>query len=127
MAIHKFTALIDNGEPIPFFGDGNTERDYTYYTDIIDGVVAAIDRDLGFEIINLGESRTTRLSQLVIIIEENLGKKAILNRLPVQPGDVMMTCADVSKARRLLDYKPSTAVEDGVRSFVEWYKSFKRH
>lgn len=122
MAIRKFTSLIDSGKPIPFYGDGSTERDYTFYTDIINGVVAAIDRDLGFEIINLGESRTTKLSRLVSIIEECLGKKALVEKLPMQPGDVTVTCADVSKARRLLDYNPSIAVEDGVKLFVEWYK-----
>ena len=104
MAINKFTDLIDRGKPIPFYGDGSTERDYTYYTDIIKGVTASIDRDLGYEIINLGESQTTRLAELVAIIE-----------------DVVMTCADVSKARRLLDYAPSTTVEEGVEKFVEWY------
>jgi len=126
MAIHKFTALIDRGKPIPFYGDGNTARDYTFYTDIIEGVVAAVDRDLGFEIINLGESRTTRLSELVNIIERNLDKKAVLEKLPMQPGDVTITCADVSKAKRLLDYKPSTDVDEGVKRFVEWYKR-RRH
>jgi len=123
MAIHKFTALIDQGKPLPIYGDGSTERDYTYCTDIIDGVVAAIDRDLGFEIVNLGESRTTKLSELVSIIEESLGKKAVLKKLPMQPGDVIMTCADVSKAKRLLAYNPSTTVREGVKRFVEWYRT----
>ena len=125
MAIHKFTALIDKGEPLPFYGDGTTERDYTYYTDIIDGVVASIDRDLGFEILNLGESQTTKLTELVEIIETSLGKKAQLTRLPMQPGDVTITCADVSKARKLLDYKPTTTVAEGVGRFVEWYRSIR--
>jgi len=126
MAIHKFTTLIDQGKTIPFFGDGNTARDYTFYTDIIDGVVAAIDRNIKFEIINLGESRTITLSRLVSIIEENLGKKAVLNKLPIQPGDVEMTCADISKAKRLLDYKPSVTIEEGVHRFIEWFKSSSR-
>jgi len=123
MAIHKFTALIDRGKPIPFYGDGSTARDYTFWTDIIDGVVAAVDRDLGFEIINLGECRTTKLSELVALIEKELGKKAVLERLPMQPGDVTITCADVEKARRLLGYNPSIPVSEGIRKFVEWYKS----
>ena len=123
MAIYKFTSLIDQGKPIPFYGDGSTKRDYTFCTDIVDGIVASIDRDLGFEIINLGESRTTSLSELVQIIENALGKKAVLKKQPIQPGDVVMTCADVSKARDLLDYKPSTTVEEGVARFMEWYKS----
>jgi UDP-glucuronate 4-epimerase len=125
MAIHKFTKLIDSGKPIPFFGDGSTERDYTYYADIIQGVVAAVDHDLGFEIFNLGESQTTKLSELVTFIENSLGKKAVLDRQPMQKGDVVMTCADVSKAKRLLGYKPTTKVEDGVRKFVEWYKQIR--
>jgi len=125
MAIYKFTNLVERGEQIPFYGDGTTARDYTFYTDIIDGVEAAIDRDLGFEIINLGESRTTTLSDLVKIIEDALGKKAQIDRLPLQPGDVMLTCADVSKARRLLDYSPSTTVAEGVARFVEWYRGVK--
>jgi len=123
MAIYKFTELIDRGEPIPFFGDGTTARDYTYCTDIVDGIMAAVDRDLGFEIINLGESKTTCLSDLVRIIEENLGKKATLKKLPMQPGDVVLTCADVSKARRLLDYNPTTPVEEGIGRFMEWYRA----
>jgi UDP-glucuronate 4-epimerase len=126
MAIHKFTALIDQGKPVPFYGDGSTERDYTYISDIIDGVTAAVDKDLGFEIINLGESRTTSLAELVRIIEECLGKKAKLKKLPMQAGDVLRTCADVSKARHLLGYKPSTKVSDGVREFVRWYKTVVR-
>lgn len=123
MAIHKFAALIDGGKPVPFYGDGTTRRDYTYYTDIIDGVVAAIDRDLGFEVFNLGESRTTDLSRLVSLLEENLGRKAILKKMPVQPGDMTDTFADVSKAKRLLGYKPSVPVEEGIRQFVEWYRA----
>lgn len=122
MAIHKFTRLIDEGTPLPFYGDGTTERDYTYYTDIIDGVEAAVDRDLGYEIINLGESRTTSLTALVGLIESALGKKAILDRQPMQPGDVTITCADVSKARQLLDYAPSTEVSEGIERFVDWYR-----
>ena len=123
MAIHKFTALIENGRPIPFYGDGSTDRDYTYISDIIDGVEAAVDRDLGFEIINLGESRTTSLAELVEIIGKCLGKKAKLKRLPMQAGDVVRTCADVTKAGRLLGYHPGTKVADGVAEFVKWYRS----
>lgn len=127
MAIHKFAMMIDQGKTIPFYGDGSTARDYTFYTDIIDGVVAAIDRDLGYEIINLGESRTTTLSSLVAIIEKELGKKAELNKLPIQPGDVEITFADVSKAKRLLDYKPSTTIEEGVHRFIQWFKAPTRY
>lgn len=126
MAIHKFTTLIDQGREVPFFGDGSTERDYTFYSDIVNGVTAAIDRDLGFEIFNLGESRTTSLSRLLEIIEKELGRKAVRNNLPIQPGDVEITCADVSRARRLLDYNPSTTIEEGVHRFMQWYKSSSR-
>jgi UDP-glucuronate 4-epimerase len=125
MAIHKFTALIDQGKPIPFYGDGTTRRDYTFYRDIVDGVVAAVDRDLGFEIVNLGESQTTTLSDLVRLIEKHLGKKARLEKLPMQPGDVLMTCADISRARRLLGYNPSTPVEEGIKEFIRWYLETK--
>ena len=123
MAIHKFTNLIAHDEPIPFYGDGETARDYTFIDDILNGIIASIDRDLGFQIINLGESRTTTLSELVAIIEKHLGKKATLKKLPLQPGDVTITCADITGAKNLLDYNPSTTVDEGVRSFVEWYKT----
>ena len=122
MAIRKFVSLISEGKQIPFYGDGTSERDYTFYTDIIDGLVAAIDRDLGFEIINLGECRTTSLTRLVALIEECVGRKALLEKLPDQPGDMKITCADISKAKRLLDYNPGTPVEEGIRLFVDWYK-----
>jgi UDP-glucuronate 4-epimerase len=125
MAIHKFTRLIDEGQPLPFYGDGTTERDYTYFADIIDGVEAAVDRDLGYEIINLGESRTTSLTEMVGLIEAALGKQAVLDRQPMQPGDVTITCADVSKARALLDYHPTTTVPDGIARFVEWYRAMQ--
>lgn len=122
MAINKFTRMIDGGLKIPFYGDGTTKRDYTFYSDIIQGVVAAVDRDLGFEIINLGESATTTLAELVAQIEKALGKKAVLDRQPIQPGDVEMTCADVSKAGKLLGYNPTTPVDEGIPAFVEWYR-----
>lgn len=123
MAIHKFARLIVQGRPIPFYGDGTSARDYTYCDDVIAGIVAAIDRDLEYEIINLGESKTTTLSELVSLLEEALGKKAVLDKQPPQPGDVQITCADISKARRLLDYNPQTTVRDGIRRFVEWLRS----
>jgi UDP-glucuronate 4-epimerase len=122
MAIHKFTAMIDGGKQIEIYGDGSSRRDYTYIDDIIDGVEAAVDKNLAFEIINLGESETTELSRLVSLIEENIGKKARVKRLPMQPGDVPITCADVSKAKKLLGYKPKVKVEAGIPSFVKWYK-----
>jgi UDP-glucuronate 4-epimerase len=122
LAIHKFTRLIDRGAPVPVFGDGSTKRDYTYVDDTIQGIVAALEYDAAFEIFNLGESRTIELGRLVELIEDALGRRARIERLPLQPGDVSVTHADISKARRLLGYEPRTAIEDGVRRFVAWYK-----
>ena len=123
MAIHKFTRLIDRGLPVPRFGDGSTRRDYTYITDIIDGVMRAIERVQGFEIINLGGSQTTGLSDLIALLEENLGQRAVVEEEPGQPGDVVATWADVEKARRLLEFEPKIPVEEGIRRFAEWYRS----
>jgi UDP-glucuronate 4-epimerase len=122
LAIRKFTEAILAGKPIEVFGDGSTARDYTYIDDTLQGVMAALDRSFGFEIINLGESRTVELAELVRLIEKALGKSATVKRLPPQPGDVPITFADISKARRLLDYNPQVAIEDGITRFVEWSK-----
>ena len=122
MAIHKFVRAVHEGKPIPFFGDGSTRRDYTYVSDIVEGVVRALDRCAGYEIYNLGESRTVSLSELVAAIEAACGRKALLDRQPMQPGDVLVTYADVSKARARLGYAPSTALEEGLARFVEWYR-----
>jgi len=123
MAIHKFVRAVHEGKPIPFFGDGSTRRDYTYVSDIVEGVVRALDRCAGYEIYNLGESRTVSLSELVAAIEVACGRKALLDRQPMQPGDVLVTYADVGKARARLGYAPSTALEEGLARFVEWYRS----
>ena len=127
LAIRKFATLMQAGEPIPFYGDGSTERDYTWIDDIIQGVVAAIARTRShpgeYEIINLGESRTTSLSKLVQLIADALAVEPNLQRLPMQPGDVNRTFADVSKAKRLLGYQPTTAVEEGIPRFIEWFKT----
>jgi len=123
MAIAKFTRSILDGEAIPFFGDGSTRRDYTYVDDIVDGVVAALDRCAGYEIYNLGESATTSLSELVDALSKAIGKPAILDRQPNQPGDVPLTCADVSKARARLGYEPRTPVSIGLARYVAWYRS----
>ena len=122
MAIAKFVRKTLAGEPIPFFGDGESRRDYTYIDDIVDGVVRAVDRCAGYEIFNLGESRTTSLSELVAIIGRACGRTPILERLPNQPGDVPITFADVSKARRLLGYEPGITVEAGVERYVAWLR-----
>lgn len=122
LAIHKFAKLISNGDPIPVFGDGTTRRDYTYVEDIIQGIRAAIDYEgPKFDVFNLGEFRTVELRELIELLEENLGKKAIIDRKPLQPGDVPLTCADISKSKKLLGYDPKVQIEEGIRKFVEWF------
>jgi UDP-glucuronate 4-epimerase len=122
LAIHKFARLIEAGEAIPVFGDGSMKRDFTYIDDIINGVVAAMERCGGYEVYNLGESRPVRLDDLITAIENALGKKAIINRLPEQPGDVKQTYADIGKAQRELDYSPKTEVSAGLANFVRWFR-----
>jgi len=122
LAIHKFARLIEAGEPIPIYGDGTMRRDFTYIDDIINGVVAAMDRCSGYQIYNLGESRPICVSDLVVEIESALGKKASKNHLPIQPGDVNQTYADVAKAQRDLDYDPSTHIGTGLAEFVRWLR-----
>src|SRR5215207_7313172 len=123
LAIHKFARLISKGEPIPVFGDGTTRRDYTYVDDIIAGVRAAMDYEASdYEVFNLGESRTVELRELIGLLEKELGREAIIDRQPAQPGDVPQTFADISKARRLLGYDPQTPIEEGIRRFVQWFK-----
>ncbi len=123
LAIHKFSKLISEEKPIPVFGDGTTRRDYTYVDDIIQGVRAAIDYDkTNHEIFNLGESQTVELNQLIELLEKNLGKKAIIDRQPLQPGDVPQTYADISKSCEFLGYNPQTKIEEGIEKFVIWFK-----
>lgn len=126
LAISKFTKLIDEGKPVPRYGDGSTARDYTYIEDIVDGILAS-SRYEGemFEIFNLGGSQTTKLSELITAVERALGKTAEIENLPLQPGDVPLTYADVSKAKALLGYAPHTPVSDGVPKFVAWYREMK--
>jgi UDP-glucuronate 4-epimerase len=122
LAIHQFTRKILAGEPIDQFGDGTTRRDYTYIDDIIQGTMSALKYGGPlFDIFNLGESETIQLKDLIAAIEKALGKKAKINRLPEQPGDMPLTCADISKAKKLLGYKPSTKFEDGLPRFVQWF------
>jgi UDP-glucuronate 4-epimerase len=123
LAIHKFSKLISEGKPIQVFGDGTMKRDYTYIDDIIQGVRAAIDYDSSmYEIFNLGESQTIELSELITLLEKSLDMHAIIDRQPMQPGDVPATFADITKARRLLGYSPTTKIEDGIPKFVEWFR-----
>jgi UDP-glucuronate 4-epimerase len=122
LAIHQFTRKIHVGEPIDQFGDGTTRRDYTYIDDIIQGTIAALKYDGPmFDVFNLGESETIQLKDLIAAIEKALGKKAKINRLPEQPGDMPLTCADISKARKLLNYNPKTKFSDGLPRFVDWF------
>jgi len=122
LAIRKFTTLIDAGKAIPVFGDGSTERDYTHVADTLEGIVACTQKEFGFEIFNLGESQTVKLGYLIELIETALGKKAIIDRQPAQPGDVPRTYADISKARKLLGYQPRVKIEEGIPKFVDWFR-----
>ena len=122
LAIHQFTRRIHAGQPIDQFGDGTTRRDYTYVDDIIDGTMAALSYNGPlFDLFNLGENETIELRELIAAIETQLNRKAIINRLPEQPGDVPLTCADITKARRLLGYNPRTPFRDGLPRFVKWF------
>lgn len=125
MAIHAFTRRLFAGEPIPVFGDGSMERDFTYIDDVVDGVVSAVDHVVKtdtFAILNLGESEPIPLSRLVTALERATGRKALVERLQVPPGDVDRTFADVSRARQLLGYEPRVRIDDGLRRFVHWYR-----
>jgi len=122
LAIHQFTRRIYAGQPIDQFGDGSTRRDYTYIDDVIQGTMAALQYEGSlFDIFNLGENDTIQLKDLIAAIEKALGKKAKINQLPEQPGDMPLTCADISKARKLLGYKPTTRLSDGLPRFIEWF------
>jgi len=123
LAIHKFAQLIDSGRPVPVFGDGSTARDYTYVDDIVSGVLACTRREFGFAVYNLGESQTVRLGELVALLEFALGKKALIDRQPLQPGDVPVTFADISRARADLGYAPRTKIAEGIPRFVEWFRT----
>jgi UDP-glucuronate 4-epimerase len=124
LAIHGFSRRIWEGRPIQQFGDGSTRRDYTYIDDIIQGVNGAISYEgEACDVFNLGESQTTTLTELIGLIEKALGKKAVVEVLPEQPGDVPLTYADISKARQSLGYRPSVCVERGIPRFAEWFLS----
>ena len=124
LAIHKFTRAIWEGRPIQQFGDGSSRRDYTYIDDIVQGVRGAVDYSRAkFDIFNLGESETTSLTGLIAAIESALGKKAVIERMPDQPGDMPATWADISKARLLLGYAPQTKISEGIPKFVEWFRT----
>jgi UDP-glucuronate 4-epimerase len=122
LAIHKFAKLISAGKPIPVYGDGSTARDYTYISDIVDGVIACAEGKFGYEIFNLGGSEAVTLARLIELLEKSLGQKAVIERLPDQPGDVPLTYADITKSRKFLDYSPKVKIEQGIPLFVEWFK-----
>jgi UDP-glucuronate 4-epimerase len=122
LAIHQFTRRIHSGQPIEQFGDGTTRRDYTYIDDVIQGTMAALNYEGPlFDIFNLGESDTVQLKELIAAIEKAVGKKAKINQLPEQAGDMRLTCADISKAKKLLGYNPTTRLSEGLPRFVEWF------
>ncbi|MCI0335988.1 MAG: GDP-mannose 4,6-dehydratase [Acidobacteria bacterium] len=123
LAIHKFARLIMSKRPIPVYGDGTSERDFTYIDDILQGMISAIEYDATpFEIINLGESQTVTVNRMIELLEDALGEKAIIDHQPPQPGDMPRTHADVSKARQLLNYHPTTPIEAGIEKFVDWFR-----
>lgn len=122
MAIHTFTAALLADREIPFYGDGSTERDYTHITDILQGILAALDRPEPFEVYNLGESRTVSLARLVELLGELTGRTPRIRRLPEQPGDARRTFASIEKARARLGYDPHVPLEEGLREFVRWYR-----
>lgn len=123
LAIHKFAKLISTGKPIPVFGDGTTARDYTYVTDTVSGVMACTGKEFGYDVFNLGESQTVTLARLIELLEQALGKKAVIDRQPLQPGDVPITFADISRARERLGYDPQVKIEEGIPKFIEWFTS----
>jgi UDP-glucuronate 4-epimerase len=124
LAIHKFTRLIAGGKPIPIFGDGSSSRDYTYVLDIVRGILAALERCERYRIYNLGGSEPVALSHLVSELEKAIGKKAIIDRKPAQPGDVERTYADLARSTAELGYRPQTSLAEGLRKFVGWFNDF---
>jgi UDP-glucuronate 4-epimerase len=125
MAIHNFTRLIDEGKEILIYGDGTSSRDFTYIDDITQGIIASMKLNCNFEIFNLGNSNSINIEELIHLIEKKLGKVAKKNYLETQRGDAFSTCADITKAIQLLNYKPDTQIEQGIDKFVDWYNSYK--
>lgn len=125
LAIRKFAHLIEEGKEVPLFGDGGTQRDYTYIDDVVSAFYRALDGDYSFEIFNLGNSRAVRLDYMVEVLEKALNKKAIRKYLPLEPGEMLVTCADLEKSRKTLGYEPQVSFEEGIRLFVEWFRRRK--
>ncbi len=126
MAIHQFTRKIFEGEEIQMFGDGSSRRDYTYVSDIVDGILSCRTKNYTYEIFNLGRSDTVRLSELITKLEQYSGRKAKVRQLPQQPGDVNQTFADISKARQILDFEPKVSIDQGLQKFVQWFSNTRR-
>ena len=122
LAIHKFARLMLSGKPLPFFGDGETRRDYTWVDDIVAGVVASLEVPLKYETLNLGGAQTTSLRELITLLEEALGVQAILDQKPAQPGDMVLTSADVTRAGAVLGYAPKTPLREGLHKFAQWMR-----
>jgi len=127
MAIHKFTRLIDEGQPVPMFGDGSSRRDYTHVDDIVQGTLAALDRLDGYHVYNIGGSQTISLKELILAIGKALGKAPIIDEQPAQPGDVAVTFADIARAEAELDYHPNFPLALGLRRFVEWFRAVPKN
>lgn len=125
LAIRKFAESIEAGRPIPVYGDGSTGRDYTFIADIVSGISAAMKLEAKFEVFNLGNSHPVLLRDMIATIEEVVGKRALIDRQPEQPGDVPITYADIGKARRILGYQPETSLKEGIRQMVEWLRASK--
>jgi UDP-glucuronate 4-epimerase len=121
LAIHKFARLIRDGQAVPVFGDGSSARDYTYISDILQGILACTQKAFGYDVFNLGESQTVRLDYLIGLLEKALGKKAVIDRRPPQAGDVPITYADISRARKVLGYNPRIRIEEGIPLFIDWF------
>lgn len=122
MAPYKFVKQVMEDKPILKYGDGTTKRDYTYIADIAKGVIAAVDAELDYDIINLGNNKPVELNEFIRVVEKVTGKKAVIEQLPMQPGDVDITYADIIKAKKLLGYKPETTIDKGMKDFVGWYR-----
>jgi UDP-glucuronate 4-epimerase len=122
LAIHKFTRLITEGKPIPFYGGGSSARDYTYVEDICAGILSAVERCDRYRIYNLGNNRPIQLKEMVAALEKAIGRSAVLDKKPMQPGDVELTCADITRASTELNYHPKTTLDEGLKRFVEWFK-----
>lgn len=123
MAVYNFTESIHKGKPITVYGDGSSKRDYTFVSDIVDGIISTWKKKFLFEVLNLGNSKTVELNYLISLIENAVGKKASIKKMPDQAGDVPVTFADLKKSKKLLGYEPKIPIEDGIPGFVDWYRN----